>query len=79
MIKEKYKQLCLYAQIGGISTIEFTQMLPVMRKKKPEFKKKLNNIMTPAHQQYCCEITKPAKAIIESKPPRRTIAIRLPV
>jgi len=28
MIKEKYKQLCLARQFGGINTIEFTQSLP---------------------------------------------------
>jgi len=27
MIKEKYKQLCLARQFGGINTIEFTQSL----------------------------------------------------
>jgi len=27
MIKEKYKQLCLARQFGGINTIEFTQTL----------------------------------------------------
>jgi hypothetical protein len=28
MIKEKYKQLCLFSHIGRIYTIEFTQPLP---------------------------------------------------
>jgi len=30
MIKEKYKQLCLARQFGGINTIEFTQSLAVI-------------------------------------------------
>jgi len=34
MIKEKYKQLCLYRQFGGIYTIEYTQSLGVMREKQ---------------------------------------------
>jgi len=33
MIKEKYKQLCLARQFGGINTIEFTQMLAPIRNK----------------------------------------------
>jgi len=32
MIKEKYKQLCLARQFGGINTIEFTQSLAVIKK-----------------------------------------------
>jgi len=32
MIKEKYKQLCLARQFGGINTIEFTQSLYAIQK-----------------------------------------------
>jgi hypothetical protein len=32
MIKEKYKQLCLFSHIGRIYTIEFTQPLAFMLK-----------------------------------------------
>ncbi len=31
MIKGKYKQLCLFSQIGGIDTIVFTQPLPAIK------------------------------------------------
>jgi len=31
MIKEKYKQLCLARQFGGINTIEFTQSLAAIK------------------------------------------------
>jgi len=36
MIKEKYKQLCLARQFGGINTIEFTQSLPTSKRNEPE-------------------------------------------
>jgi len=32
MIKEKYKQLCLALQFGGVNTIEFTQTLALIQK-----------------------------------------------
>jgi len=31
MIQEKYKQLCIAHQFGGINTIEFTQTLTVIK------------------------------------------------
>jgi len=36
MIKEKYKQLCLHHQFGGIYAIEYTQSLCGIQKKRME-------------------------------------------